>query len=67
VLVGGHRTSISLEPEFRREFWRICKKLGEPLGSAVTRIDRQRRPGQSLSSAIRVYVLEQVRADARRK
>ena len=65
VLVSGHRTSISLEAEFEREFRRICRKLGEPLGTAVTRIDRQRKPDQSLSSAIRVFVLGHVRDEVR--
>ncbi len=67
VEVGGHRTSISLETEFMDEFRRICVVAGEPLGVAVTRIDRHRDARRSLSSAIRLFVLNHLRGTGKRR
>ncbi len=56
VLVAGHRTSVSLEPEF----WEALKAIAAARESSVNRliaeIDAER--SGNLSSAIRVYVLE---------
>ncbi len=56
VMIGGHRTSVSLEPEF----WAALKRLAEArslsLASLITDIDHG-RDRDNLSSAIRVYVL----------
>jgi predicted DNA-binding ribbon-helix-helix protein len=58
VTVEGHRTSISLEPEFWDEFCRLCSGHGVAIGDAIAEIDRTRNT--NLSSAIRLYVLEQI-------
>ncbi len=59
VLIAGHRTSVSLEPEFWREFVSICHEEGIALSKKVEQIDSQRR--ENLSSAIRLFVLSELR------
>lgn len=60
VIVGGHRTSVSLEPVFWDYLRDIAAKRRVSVNELVTEID-QNRDG-SLSSAIRVYILEQLRS-----
>lgn len=55
VLIAGHRTSVSLEPEFWREFVSICREEGIALSKKVEEIDSKRT--ENLSSAIRLFVL----------
>ncbi len=55
VMIAGHRTSVSLEPEFWREFVSICRAEGIALSKKVEEIDSQR--SENLSSAIRLFVL----------
>lgn len=61
VTIAGHRTSISLE----RPFWDTLKELActekTSVNELVRRIDMGRGENGSLSSAIRVYVLEAVK------
>ncbi len=59
VLIAGHRTSVSLEPEFWREFVSICRDEGIALSKKVEEIDSQRT--ENLSSAIRLFVLGALR------
>ena len=60
VAIAGHRTSVSLEAPF----WEALKEIAETRGASVQRligeIDAGRR-AQNLSSAIRVFVLAEVR------
>ncbi len=63
VIVAGHRTSVSLEPEFWAELARLARAEGVSLNELVTAIDRERTGG--LSSAIRVHVLARLRRRAR--
>jgi len=57
VTLRGHRTSISLEDEFWREFRQIAKDLDVPINALVAQIDAERGMQAGLASAIRVYVL----------
>ncbi len=59
--IKGHRTSISLEEPFWAELRAIAGARGQPLAALVAEIDLGRGEA-NLSSAIRVYVLESVRA-----
>ena len=59
VVVAGHRTSVSLEPVFWSELRSMAATRRISVNDLVTRIDRQRNG--SLSSAIRVYVLQHMR------
>jgi predicted DNA-binding ribbon-helix-helix protein len=57
VTIKGHRTSISLEPEFWAEIKAIAARQKKPLAALIAEIDAA-RAGEGLSSAIRVYVLK---------
>lgn len=57
LTLRGHRTSVSLEPEFWTAFRRIAATEGVALNALAAEIDAQRPPEQGLASAIRVRVL----------
>ena len=61
VLLSGHRTSISLEMAFWLKLREICERQGKSINQQITEIDNTRlnKPNKNLSSAIRVFVLEQ--------
>ena len=63
VIVSGHRTSISVEAPFWDELAMIAKRRGLSMNALVSEIDRGREG--SLSAAIRLYVLGDVKARAR--
>lgn len=60
VSIAGHRTSISLE----EPFWQILREIAErdklSIQALIGRIDAERGE-QNLSSAIRVFVLMDLR------
>ena len=60
VVIGGHKTSVSLEDPFWTEVRAIADAEKLTVSSLLRRIDRE-RSNANLSSAIRVYVLETVR------
>lgn len=57
VLVGRHRTSISIEDVFWNELRAIAQKSNVHLSQLVSRIDAEREHS-NLSSAIRLFVFE---------
>jgi predicted DNA-binding ribbon-helix-helix protein len=57
VWIGGHLTSVSLEPPFLEALREIATERRSTLQDLVTSIDHDRREA-NLSSAIRVFVLE---------
>jgi len=59
VTVAGHRTSFSLEEAFWQALKDQARAEGLSLAALVKQIDRDRKG--NLSSAIRVYLLEQSR------
>jgi predicted DNA-binding ribbon-helix-helix protein len=61
LTLHGHRTSISLEPEFWEAFREIAADQGLPLNQLAARIDDARKSGAGLASAIRVFVLNHYR------
>jgi predicted DNA-binding ribbon-helix-helix protein len=61
VAIRGHRTSISLERPFFDELERIAREQDLSVAGLVARIDEQRPEGANLSSAIRLFVLEDLR------
>ncbi len=63
VIVTGHRTSVSVEAAFWDELAAIAKRRGLSINALVSEIDRGREV--SLSAAIRLYVLEDVKSRAR--
>ncbi|MEM8751517.1 MAG: ribbon-helix-helix domain-containing protein [Pseudomonadota bacterium] len=54
----GHRTSVTLEEPFWKEFQSIANKDGLSVNALASRIDASRPTGVGLASAIRVYVLD---------
>ena len=62
LTLQGHRTSVSLEAVFWQEFRRLAAARGTSVNRLAAEIDAARTPPGSLASAIRVYVLEAVRA-----
>ncbi len=62
VEIAGHRTSLSLEAAFWSALKRLAAKEGVSLNKLIERIDRAREG--NLSSAVRVYVLERLEAEA---
>ena len=61
VSLSGHQTSISLEPEFISELQRIAKTQNKSIASIISDIDKTRTPNQNLSSAIRVWILKNIK------
>jgi predicted DNA-binding ribbon-helix-helix protein len=59
LTISGHRTSLSLEPEF----WTVLKAAAQEerksLATLVAEIDRNRGE-RNLSSALRVWVLKRL-------
>lgn len=62
VVVAGHQTSISLEEPFWSALAELARSRKQSLNSLVTEIDRDREG--NLSSALRVYVLKSLQANA---
>lgn len=60
LTLRGHRTSVSLEPEFWRAFRDLAARDGRPLNDLAAEIDAARGDERGLASAIRVYVLERL-------
>lgn len=57
IVVGRHKTSVSLEDVFWNELRAIAQSSGLHLSQLVARIDAERQHG-NLSSAIRLFVFE---------
>ena len=62
VTIGGHRTSISLETAFTEELERIASERGISVSALIAAIDAARDPDTNLSSAIRLFVLADLKA-----
>lgn len=60
LTLAGHRTSVSMEPEFWREFQRVARERDMSVNALAAEIDAARAPGTGLASAIRVHVLAAV-------
>lgn len=59
VVIAGHRTSISLEQPFWDALAEIATRRGVSANALIAEIDRGR--SGNLSSAIRIFVLEEAR------
>lgn len=60
IVVGGHKTSVSLEDDFWRALKEIALRHHVTLSDLVGSIDSQRQQG-NLSSALRLFVLDHYR------
>ncbi|MFK7868842.1 MAG: ribbon-helix-helix domain-containing protein [Roseobacter sp.] len=61
VTLKGHRTSISLEDAFWKELRRISSERNKPINALVAEIDIARGTNLGLASAIRVFVLTELK------
>lgn len=61
IVISGHKTSVSLEDAFWQGLRDIAQVRGGTLSSLVGEIDTARRHN-NLSSAIRLFVLDWMRA-----
>jgi predicted DNA-binding ribbon-helix-helix protein len=61
VTIRGHRTSFSLEDPFVDELRAISLARGITLAALVASVDEERPRQANLSSALRIFVLDQVR------
>ena len=64
VAIRGHRTSFSVEQDFFTELEVIAARRRISLAALVAEIDAARPRDANLSSAIRVFVLREVRRTA---
>lgn len=62
LTLQGHRTSVSLEQAFWAEFRRLAAAEGKSVNALAAEIDAARTPPASLASAMRLYVLEALKA-----
>ena len=60
IVIDGHKTSVSLEDQFWSGLKEIARAQGATLSKVVAEIDSVRQQG-NLSSALRLFVLDQVR------
>ena len=68
IKIAGHKTSVSLEEPFWDELKAIAGSRGMSLTALIESVDRVRtedRQDANLSSALRLHVLEHLRARAR--
>lgn len=63
LTLKGHRTSVSLEDEFWKEFRRISEIKSLPINALAAEIDVNRATDIGLASAIRLYVLKTIKAE----
>ncbi len=62
VSLSGHRTSFSLEDPFWAELQAMAVRDSRSVASLLAEIDSARSTGTNLSSAIRIFVLEQLKS-----
>jgi predicted DNA-binding ribbon-helix-helix protein len=62
LTLRGHRTSVSLEDAFWSEFQRLARTRGTSVNDLAAEIDTARGVSSGLASAIRLFVLTEVKA-----
>ena len=62
LTLKGHATSVSLEDPFWHEFVRIAQARGLSVNGLASELDAARVPPASLASAIRLFVLAEVKS-----
>jgi predicted DNA-binding ribbon-helix-helix protein len=63
IMINNHKTSVSLEDEFWSALKEIALQRNQRLSALIARIDSERTTG-NLSSALRLFVLDQYRSGA---
>jgi len=62
VTLHGHRTSFSLEEEFFQEIQRIARERDQAVAALIAQVDDSRPRDINLSSALRLFVLDDLKA-----
>ena len=62
VSIRGHRTSFSIEDAFFMELDRLARLRGATVAGLVAEVDAARGRDTNLSSALRLYVLDALKA-----
>ncbi|PHP67558.1 aryl-sulfate sulfotransferase [Zhengella mangrovi] len=62
VTIRGHRTSFSVEDAFYAELLRMASEQALPFAALIAQVDEQRDRQTNLSSALRLAVLNDLRA-----
>jgi predicted DNA-binding ribbon-helix-helix protein len=65
IVIGGHKTSVSLEDPFWNDLKRIAHAKRVTLSELIAQIDGARKQS-NLSSAIRLFVLEHFQNENKR-
>jgi predicted DNA-binding ribbon-helix-helix protein len=62
VVIAGHATSVSLEPEFWEALRDLAVADGLSVAALIRQIDQNLAPSdrRNLSSAIRIYILKRL-------
>ena len=63
LTLHGHRTSVSLEDAFWAEFRRLAAEQDRAINELAADIDEMRGADCGLASAIRLYVLQALKAE----
>ena len=63
VSIRGHRTSYTLEQAFAAELERMAAERTTSIAKLIAEIDEGRPPGVNLASAIRLAILQYVKAE----
>ncbi|RKE84352.1 ribbon-helix-helix domain-containing protein [Rhizobium sp. AG855] len=61
ITLHGHRTSFSVEDDFLAELREIATRRGISFAALIAEVDENRPSGANLSSALRLYVLAQLK------
>lgn len=61
LTLNGHRSSVSLEADFWQEFCAIAQTRGQSINGLAAEIDAARGNRAGLASAIRVFVLQDLK------
>ncbi|SFI69390.1 ribbon-helix-helix domain-containing protein [Albimonas pacifica] len=62
LTLRGHRSSVSLEPEFWAAFRAVAARRGQALNALAAEIDAGRPPEVGLACALRTFVLREALA-----
>ncbi|MBR5153771.1 MAG: ribbon-helix-helix domain-containing protein [Alphaproteobacteria bacterium] len=60
ISLSGHQTSITLEPEFFTALTTLAAQMGKSVAGIINEIDATRTGNMNLSSAVRVWILNQM-------
>ena len=63
LTLHGHRTSVSLEPEFWEAFRTLSRARGRTINDLAAEIDEARGADTGLATAIRLFVLRSLQAE----